>query len=185
MLSRRSIFQAFLQCPEDTTFWNFGQLFFHFLLIDCCCSISSSRTSWFCFSVGFRSLIEHYALTTTEPIPVSRAQTSHSQKSLARCASPGTSKATKLVLHSRSDADRTTAARKRALLALKCNVLCHFDIQIVEKQKDGRSAQNIAAIKEYDRMMALHIAVEKMDETLSRAKSLATVLKYGVHVADM
>jgi hypothetical protein len=73
------------------------------------------------------------------------------------------------------------------LLALKCNVLCHFDIHIVEKLKDGRSAQNIAAIKEYDRMMALHIAVEKMDETLSRAKCLAiaAVLKYGVHVADM
>jgi len=86
--------------------------------------------------------------------------------------------------HSRSNADDLTTARKRVLLALKCNVLCHFDIHIVTL-KDGRGG-NIAARKDYDRMMALHIAVEKMDETLSRAKSLATaVLKYGVHVADM
>jgi hypothetical protein len=67
-------------------------------------------------------------------------------------------------------------------MALKCNLLCHFDAHIVAL-KDGRElGGNIAAKKDYDRMSVMSVTIEKLDETVSRATPDA---KYGVHVADM
>ena len=65
-------------------------------------------------------------------------------------------------------------------MALKCNLLCHFDAHIVAL-KDGRGG-NITAKKDYDRMTALCIAIQNFDEIVTRATPDA---KYGVHVADM
>ena len=65
-------------------------------------------------------------------------------------------------------------------MALKCNLLCHFEAHIVAL-KDGRGG-NISAKKDYDRMSALTVTIEKLDETVSRA---TPDTKYGVHVADM
>jgi hypothetical protein len=67
-------------------------------------------------------------------------------------------------------------------MALKCNLLCHFEAHIVALKDARVTGGNISAMKDYDRMSALRIAIEQMDETVSRATPDA---KYGVHVADM
>ena len=67
-------------------------------------------------------------------------------------------------------------------MALKCNLLCHFEAHIVALKDARVTGGSINAMKDYDRMSALTVTIEKLDETVSRA---TPDTKYGVHVADM
>ena len=153
-------------------------------------------------SLSFRSVIEQYDLSISDSTPDSRQHTSPSRNSLSRSSSPHLTSST-FAADSRSS---LRIAHERVRLALKCNPvsvsfsishiafnliqykflqICHFDAHISSFSSSRIS--NVSAKRDFDRMVSLHLLLDKMDLCAARANCAKSRMfcTDGAHVSRL